>query len=233
MCKCQGADPEAFQLLSMGLYPGSFIRPRTCFTFRVLDDFLLANKVSGMAAQSYFERLRRLSNAAFPQRVPDRYCELLRCSRQWRNLKYRKWRGYGHTEEELGPGRLALSCVACPHPGVNLEADWERDVDSWKHMASFVMDGNFSAEHLKMRRPADDIPLADGQGFMVTDGRYKEHLKAAVDVREKSNCHAHRAVNQANADRHDMEATGIGAVACGRHGCFIPHSVVDFQKGER
>ncbi|KAH9840332.1 uncharacterized protein C8Q71DRAFT_702949 [Rhodofomes roseus] len=130
MCKCQGADPEAFQLLSMGLYPGSFIRPRTCFTFRVLDDFLLANKVSGMAAQSYFERLRRLSNAAFPQRVPDRYRELLRCSRQWRNLKYRKWRGYGHTEEELGPGRLALSCVACPHPGVNLEADWERDVDS-------------------------------------------------------------------------------------------------------
>ena len=30
-----------------------------------------------------------------------------------------------------------------------------------------------------------------------------------------------------------MEATGIGAIACGRHGCFIPHSVVDFQKGER
>lgn len=51
-------------------------------------------------------------------------------------------------------------------------------------MASFVMDGNFSAEHLKMRRPTDDIPLADGHGFMVTDGRYKEHLKAAVDVRE-------------------------------------------------
>ena len=30
-----------------------------------------------------------------------------------------------------------------------------------------------------------------------------------------------------------MEATGIGAIACGRHGCFIPHSVVDFQKGEQ
>lgn len=40
-------------------------------------------------------------------------------------------------------------------------------------------------------------------------------------------------MNKANADRHDMEATGIGAIACGRHGCFIPHSVVDFQKGER
>jgi hypothetical protein len=40
-------------------------------------------------------------------------------------------------------------------------------------------------------------------------------------------------VNQANANRRDLEATGIGACACARHGCFLPHSVVDFQKGER
>ncbi|KAH9833985.1 uncharacterized protein C8Q71DRAFT_711618 [Rhodofomes roseus] len=233
ICDCPGADKDIFQLLTMGLYPGSVSRPRTCFTFRVLDDFLLANKVSGIAAQSYFERLRRLSNSAFPHRVPNRYRELLRTSRQWRNLKYRKWKGYGHGCGDLGPGKLTLSCVACPRPGINLAAGWENENESWKHAVSFVMDGNFSAEHLKMRRPGDDIPLADGHGFMVTNLPYKEHLKAAVDVREKSNCHAHRAVNQANADRHDMEATGIGAVACGRHGCFVPHSVVDFQKGER
>jgi len=28
-------------------------------------------------------------------------------------------------------------------------------------------------------------------------------------------------------------ATGIGACACARHGCFLPNSVVDFQKGEK
>ncbi|KAI5987586.1 hypothetical protein EDC04DRAFT_2518722, partial [Pisolithus marmoratus] len=28
-------------------------------------------------------------------------------------------------------------------------------------------------------------------------------------------------------------STGIGATACAQHGCFVPHSVVDFQKGER
>ena len=27
--------------------------------------------------------------------------------------------------------------------------------------------------------------------------------------------------------------TGIGAAACPRHGCFVPHSIVDFQRGER
>lgn len=31
----------------------------------------------------------------------------------------------------------------------------------------------------------------------------------------------------------DCDVTGIGALACARHGCFAPGGVVDFQKGER
>lgn len=46
------------------------------------------------------------------------------------------------------------------------------------------MDGNFSAEHMKMRHPADDVVLTDGTGFMVSSSDYKEHLKIAVDLRE-------------------------------------------------
>jgi len=40
-------------------------------------------------------------------------------------------------------------------------------------------------------------------------------------------------MNAANLNRKSRDATGIGACACARHGCFIPHTVVDFQKGER
>ena len=40
-------------------------------------------------------------------------------------------------------------------------------------------------------------------------------------------------MNAANLDRKNRDATGIGACACARHGCFVPHTVVDFQKGER
>ncbi|KAH9840335.1 uncharacterized protein C8Q71DRAFT_722022 [Rhodofomes roseus] len=124
--------------------------------------------------------LRRLSNPAFPQAVPDRYRELLRVSRQWRNLKYRKWNGFGHERGPVGPGELALGCVACPMPGVNLKAGWEQDPDRWKFMQTFVMDGNFSAEHLKMRCPADDVAIGDGHGFMVTDAPYKNHLPGHI-----------------------------------------------------
>ena len=43
------------------------------------------------------------------------------------------------------------------------------------------MDGNFSAEHLKMRRPETDVRLSDGLGFMVTSKDYRAHLKLAVE----------------------------------------------------
>jgi len=58
-------------------------------------------------------------------------------------------------------------------------------------------------------------------------------LGAPLILCQRSRCNNHKAVNQANANRRNLEATGIGATACARHGCFCPHSVVDFQKGER
>ncbi|KAG1787530.1 uncharacterized protein HD556DRAFT_1312716 [Suillus plorans] len=40
--------------------------------------------------------------------------------------------------------------------------------------------------------------------------RYKMHLSQAQDIVQRSECNNHRAVNQANASRHKLEATGIG-----------------------
>ena len=38
------------------------------------------------------------------------------------------------------------------------------------------MDGNFAAEHMKMRNPEDDVHLADGDGFFVESTDYQKHL---------------------------------------------------------
>ena len=119
-------------------------------------------------------------------------------------------------------------------------------------MAALSVDGNFKAELLKMINPDDDVNLFNGQGFLVERDRYHEHLNNSPDPapvrdslagsccasradreQERSTCHEHRAVSQANKDRSNLSVTGIGAVSCARHGCFVPHSVVDFQKGER
>ena len=60
-------------------------------------------------------------------RLQNRYKQLLRVSRQWRDLKNRMESGLGH---QLGPvsipdGHMAIFCPACPQPGINLPEDWK------------------------------------------------------------------------------------------------------------
>ena len=48
------------------------------------------------------------------------------------------------------------------------------------------MDGNFQAEHMKMRNPENDIPLSEGTGFMVSRAPYELHLQSAFERRQVS-----------------------------------------------
>ncbi|KAG1850241.1 hypothetical protein DFJ58DRAFT_914749 [Suillus subalutaceus] len=144
----------------------------------------------------------------------DRYRELMRVARQWRQLKTMKWHGFGHCSDSPNAGDLALFCPACPQPGINVSFSGDESLDEWKYTRSFVMDRNFKAEHLHPMKPFDEVWLSDGLGFMVGKDRYKTHLAEAANTLEKSSCNNHRAVNQANAARHKLESTGIGGVAC-------------------
>jgi hypothetical protein len=48
-------------------------------------------------------------------------------------------------------------------------------------MQGFMMDGNFKAEHMKMRNPENDVPFSEGTGFMVSRGAYELHLQSALE----------------------------------------------------
>jgi len=112
-----------------------------------------------------------------------------------------------------------------------------------------AVDGNMQLVHLMMRRPEDDVSLSDGELFMVRRAPYSEHLSTAPQKQpvssngmwvrlaltqfKKSKCNNHRAQNNGNMHRNHLDCTGKGACACARHGAFVPHCVVDFQKGER
>ena len=112
----------------MGLYHSTTARTRTAFTFRVLEDFDLSNLEGKVTALKYYDKLKRLTFNAFPHMVPDRYRELMRALRQWRDLAARRRAGLPfESGESLKPGGLALFCPACPQPGVNLPEGWEKD----------------------------------------------------------------------------------------------------------
>ena len=93
-----------------------------------------------------------------------------------------------------------------------------------------------------MKDNFDDVSLSDGLGYMVDKRRFEEYVKGFSALQEnrkttskKSDtreCHDHRAVSQQNHSQAHLDARGIGAVACGHHGCFYPNSVVNFRKGE-
>jgi hypothetical protein len=53
-------------------------------------------------------------------------------------------------------------------------------------MRGFMMDGNFQAEHMRMRNPEKDVLLSDGTGFMVSKKPYEAHLKSAVERQQVS-----------------------------------------------
>ncbi|KAG1738081.1 uncharacterized protein EDB91DRAFT_1249377 [Suillus paluster] len=222
-------------LFEIGLFLVSFTRPKTAFTFALLDNFILDNLECGTSAMNYYSKLRCITSSMFPHLVPDRYRELMRVSRQWRQLKLLKWNGFGHNRKDPKDGELALFCPACPQPSINMTLPTEDDdtMPEWLYSRSLVMDGNFKAEHLHPTHPEDEVWLTDGQSFMVARARYQAHLGLAKDLAQRSECNNHRAVNQANASWHKLEATGIGGCTCARHGCFVPNLMVNFQKGER
>jgi hypothetical protein len=68
-CRCSGHAIDEHQLFSMGLFPSSFKRIKTAFTFQVLDDFRIDNLECKTAAFNYYRKLRRLTSNAFPESI--------------------------------------------------------------------------------------------------------------------------------------------------------------------
>ncbi|KAJ7096179.1 hypothetical protein C8R44DRAFT_835289 [Mycena epipterygia] len=201
------------QLLEANFYPSTSERPSTAFTFNVLDEFSIDTLECKTAALSFLSKLRRLTDRVFPLSTPNVYAAFMRCSRQWRNLNSLKRAGVAHNlTGERHPGDLALFCVSCPQPGKNVSiGEVIASRDSKIYRPQIVADGNFKLDNLKMRNPQDDVRLSDGEMFCVGS---------------HSNCNNHRAVNETNAKRKEVDSTGIGACACARHGCFYPHCVL-------
>ncbi|KAI6110928.1 hypothetical protein EDD17DRAFT_1476239, partial [Pisolithus thermaeus] len=221
VCQCVNAESYHMQLFHAKLYPSTFERPSTAFTFLVLDDFLRDNVECGTSGMNYYSKLHWVTSSVFPHLIADWYQELLQVAQQWHLLKLLKWSGFQDNKNGSTKGDLALFCAACPQPGINLSL--------WRYTRMVVMDGNFKV-------------------FMVGNLQYWEYIEATPHITEvsimmgaghgltwaqKSACNNHKVISQASASHRKLNSTGVGATACVQHGCFYLHSIVDFQKGER
>lgn len=70
-CTCtKSPDQRVELLLRAKLFPASFKNPKTAFTFEVLDHFQIDALECKTAAMNFMSKLGRITNEAFPSRVP-------------------------------------------------------------------------------------------------------------------------------------------------------------------
>lgn len=68
-CKCSRTKPYS-QLLAARLFPATTLKPKSAFTFEVLDHFLVDSTVCKTTAFSFYEKLRHLTNPVNPASLP-------------------------------------------------------------------------------------------------------------------------------------------------------------------
>lgn len=189
-CTCRTHDEIITDLIYAQMVPTSFSRIRTLFTTFVLDRFRSCNLEMKSSAYQFYQMLRRITNPMNPFRVTNLYHELRRLSRLWRWVKKLRWAGYGqktgqHSEPE--PGGLANFCPACPQIGINVADTWSDDPNRWVFRRVMTADGNFKADHVRQKTPADDIWLYDGLGMTARRREYSSFLEHAAERKTVGN----------------------------------------------
>jgi len=69
-CICPNAPPTHLQLLQICLFPATLHRPSTAFTFDVLKLFHIDVMECKTSAHSFYSKLQRMTNSAFPSATP-------------------------------------------------------------------------------------------------------------------------------------------------------------------
>ncbi|KAF9642006.1 hypothetical protein BDM02DRAFT_3065727, partial [Thelephora ganbajun] len=224
------------QLLRFRWFPTLTLRPKTVFTFDLMDTYHKVSMQAKLNLYDFYTAIMQKTDNRGHKKAKYRYHEMSRCARQWRHIKDVKRGGAGHTSavvDDLGNGALAVECLACPHPGWNLPPEWEhasRD-KAWLYSLFIAIDVNF---RLKLKtRGIKDPELGSGLAYFVNAAKFEAHLKKFIPQEIETCGTEFHAVNQANSKRSkDFTVSGVGAVVC-RHGLVRKNGVVDLQKGER
>ncbi|KAH7904101.1 hypothetical protein BJ138DRAFT_1175416 [Hygrophoropsis aurantiaca] len=239
-CGCDVAAPVVIQLLRIFWYPATTVDPKTGATFRLLEHYHLLSFESKASAFEYYNALVRLTDNTGVYVTKDRYESLLQMVREWRHVKQLKRAGRGHELEgptSSGSASCAVTCPACPQPGINLPVGWDEAPPECQFLYALFLgiDANFRLARRNVSSEAADPSLNDGSMFFVSERPYKDLLSSYKGPpQDKSSCNSHNAVNMADTKAsRGLAATGAGTIDCARHNFKRPNSVGDLQKGER
>ncbi|KAJ7250229.1 hypothetical protein C8J57DRAFT_1521243 [Mycena rebaudengoi] len=242
-CDCERVDdagPPEIQLLQAGWFPSTDIKPRTCTTLAVLDQFHILTLQAKTTAYDFYAVLEKLTDHT-GVKPPDRYQPFLRMAREYRHMQQMKRGRRGHASsgvEGTSPGELAVLCPCCPRPQENIPDDWENasDEDKFLYIFFLALDACFCLKRRLISSTSElkDPALGTGSAYMLESGPYRQWLLKATDQKEMSTCSGLAALDFANTKfSQGYAATGIGMGVCARHEFVQANGVGDLQKGER
>ena len=154
-----------------------------------------------LSMYQFYKLLSQLTSPMAPAKVLNLYWEFCRMTRIWHWMKRLKWSGYARTSKkvkEVKARELAIFCLACLQPGINIPENWREDnawhvmyiniilpslISFWrwvyKHI--FVTDGNFKADHVQQKNEVDDIWLSEGSGMIPRREEYFSFLATTIE----------------------------------------------------
>ncbi|KAK7434254.1 hypothetical protein VKT23_010570 [Stygiomarasmius scandens] len=192
-----------------------------------------------ITAYDYYKGLEGLTDNT-GAKLPNRYPSMLRMVRQWRHLRMLRRGGRGNdgdrSVQETLPGELAVQCIACPQPGINLPDDWQQAPDNTKfiYMMFIAINACFRLKRKRISTWKQDASLQDGWAYFVENGPYHEWVKKMKDQKEISTCTGLAALDYANTKFHEgYNETGKVAGLCARHEILLKNGMGATQIGER
>ncbi|EMD40257.1 hypothetical protein CERSUDRAFT_28712, partial [Gelatoporia subvermispora B] len=235
-CECaQGRDvPPWQQLLRAQLFPATNKRPRTVFTFSVLDLFHELTLQSKINLYDFYVTLERITDNTNSEAS---MVSTIRLVSAWADNGMLKRAARGHDPRSViatTEGELAVECPACAHPKRNLPEGWESlpQKTGWIYTLFLMLDANFRIRCKD--RGLQDSNLTSGWAYFVEQDKYLKHVAKHADIENVNACSAeHNAIIKANLHKKGYIASGVGAVLCGRHALVRKTGVGDLQKGEK
>ncbi|KAE9384818.1 hypothetical protein BT96DRAFT_841681, partial [Gymnopus androsaceus JB14] len=228
------------QLMRRRWFPATHLDPRTAATYQVLKTFHVMTLQGKVTTYDFYAGLEKLTDNTGVGSMKDRYKAFARMMREWRHLKMAKRAGRGNdavrTLAETYVGELAIACIACPRPGVNIPDNWKEAPKSKRYLywIYFAIDACFRLKRRLVSSEARDPDLDSGMSYFTEDAPFRNFLLTVTDQREMSTCTGLAALDHANTKySRGYATTGVGLGVCARHEFVQKNGVVDLQKGER
>ncbi|KAE9396951.1 hypothetical protein BT96DRAFT_996227 [Gymnopus androsaceus JB14] len=199
-CSCNLAVHRCEQLLWARLWPATVTNPQTAITFECLEHFQMLNLMMETSGTKFYETLECLTDNTGMRVPPSHLREFMRASREWRTVRLYKRQGRGNIPngtENIGMGDLAVVCMACPYPGMNLPADYESAPESKSFIYKLftAQDANMKCTRLNASSEERNPGFNQGGAFFVNQTDFMDHVREydkKIPV-TKPTCNDHKA----------------------------------------